>query len=51
MQRIAAMSLTVYALLWASLFVGTHKTIFFANIILKCPLEALCNKGFLLISC
>ena len=32
-------------------FVGAHKTISLANMILKWPLEALCHKGFLLIPC
>lgn len=32
-------------------FVGAHKMILPANSILKCPLEALCHKGFLLIPC
>ena len=32
-------------------FVGAHKTISLANMILKWPLEALCHNGFLLIPC
>ena len=42
---------SVCSALRRSFFVGAHKTISLANMILKWPQEALCHKGFLLIPC
>lgn len=41
----------VCSALGRSFFVGAHKMILPANSILKWPLKALCDKGFLLIPC